>query len=109
MDENNLHGLVKFLSEETRAQIHVLQNQSCDTDDLGTVWNIGLSLFAKDAGESRIYRSRVGPSAEIITESLEDSQGFPIFNQVLSSPLEGGLAVISLRCTNTRLCIVEDD
>jgi hypothetical protein len=108
MDDQDLCDLVQFLSAETNTDITAVENVKEETE-LGTQYTISLFVHARDVGDSKLYRSKVGPSAAIqteVSEVLED--GTKVYDQVLCSSLDHGYATIHLYCQNTRIMIVED-
>lgn len=108
MDDQDLCDLVQFLSAETNTDITAVENVKEETE-LGTQYTISLFVHARDVGDSKLYRSKVGPSAAIqteVSEVLED--GTKVYDQVLCSSLDHGFATIHLYCQNTRIVIVED-
>jgi hypothetical protein len=108
MNEDDLHGLVQFLSESTQTDIEVVGNETFENGGVGTHFVVSLFVTVADAGDSWLPRSKIGPTAVISTEKHEFVSGTHIYDQKLSSIVSGGFATIYLYCHNTRFVIVED-
>ena len=108
MDQEDLEDLVQFLSAHTQTDITAVGNSKVE-NELGTQFLVSLFIHAADVGDSRLYRSKIGPTAALKTDKHEVlDDGTQLYDQVLSSTLEHGYAVINLFCQNTRFIIIED-
>lgn len=108
MDEDNLQSFVDFLENMTKTEITVMNNDMREEELFGAEWRIELFVEAKDSGHSKLFRSKVGPSATLTTEARDEIDGVVMCKQLLCSPMNDGYVTITMNCCNTELVIIED-
>ena len=70
MDQDDLEDLVQFLSEHTQTDITAVGNSKVE-NELGTQFLVSLFVHSEDVGNSRLYRSKIGPTAALKTDKYE--------------------------------------
>ena len=108
MNDQDLNDMIQFLSGASLTDMTVVENVSEDLS-YGRHWQIGIFVRAEDQGVSRLYRSQVGPTADISMNAQSVVDGVPTFEQTICASVADGFANIDLHCENTYFVIVEDD